>query len=69
MCDVLQGSVIGPVPVLLDINADSVSSNIRLFADHSIVCREIQIPEIQTPENHNILQKGLNKLCVCDKET
>ena len=54
-----QGSVIGPVLFLLYINdiTDSINSNIRLFADDSIIYREIQ-----TPKDHDILQTDLNKL-------
>ena len=58
-----QGSVnandIGPVLFLLYINdiTDSIYSNIRLFADDSILYREIQ-----TSKDHNILQTDLNKL-------
>ena len=44
---------------LLYINdiTDSINSNIRLFADDSILYREIQ-----TPKDHDILQTDLNKL-------
>ena len=54
-----QGSVLGPVLFLLYINdiTDSINSNIRLFADDSILYREIQ-----TPKDHGILQTDLNKL-------
>jgi hypothetical protein len=54
-----QGSVLGPVLFLLYINniTDSINSNIRLFADDSILCREIQ-----TPKDHDVLQTDLNKL-------
>ena len=54
-----QGSVIDPVLFLLYINdiTDSNNSNIRLFADDSILYREIQ-----TPKDHDVLQTDLNKL-------
>ena len=59
MSDVPQGSGLGPVPFLLDINdtADSISSYTRLFADDFILYREIQISE-----DCNILETNLNKL-------
>ena len=57
--DVPQCSVLGSILFLLDINdiTDTISSNIRLCADDSILYREIQ-----TSEDHNILETDLNKL-------
>ena len=54
-----QGSVLGHVLFLVYINdiTDSINSNIRLFADDSILYREIQ-----TPKDHDVLQTDLNKL-------
>jgi hypothetical protein len=52
-----QGSVLGPTLFLVYINdiVDDVKSNIRLFADDSILYREIR-----GPEDHAILQEDLS---------
>ena len=54
-----QGSVLGPVLFLLYINdiTDTIHSNIQLFADDSIVYREIR-----SPADHDILQTDIKKL-------
>ena len=54
-----QGSVLGPVLFLLYINdiTNQIQSNIRLFADNSIVYREIR-----SPADHHILQTDIQKL-------
>ena len=53
-----QGTVLGPMLFLLYINdiADNVDSQMRLFADDSIVYREIL-----TPADHKALEQDLNK--------
>ena len=54
-----QGTVLGPMLFLLYINdiSDNVDSLMRLFADDSLVYRELC-----SPEDHWILEQDLNKL-------
>ena len=55
-----QGSVLGPVLFLLYINdiTDNISSHMRLFADDSVIYREIN-----TQQDHLALQEDLDNLC------
>ena len=54
-----QGTVLGPVLFLLYINdlPNNISSNVKLFADDSVVYRQIQ-----RVEDHSILQQDLLNL-------
>ena len=54
-----QGSVLGPALFLLYINDinQHLQSDIRLFADDSIIYKEIT-----SPSDHNVLQKDLESL-------
>jgi len=54
-----QGTVLGPILFLCHINdlPDAVKSNVRLFADDCLLYREIQ-----SQEDHNILQNDLQEL-------
>ena len=54
-----QGTVLGPVLFLLYINdlPNNISSNVKLFADDSVVYQQIQ-----RVENHSILQQDLLNL-------
>ena len=54
-----QGSVLGPALFVLYINniQDNIKSTLRLFADDSIIYREIL-----TPNDHQVLQQDLQAL-------
>jgi len=54
-----QGSVLGPLLFLLFVNdlCQNLSSNIRLFADDTVLYREIS-----SAEDHSILQSDLDKI-------
>ena len=54
-----QGTVLGPTLFLIYINdiVDNINSTIRLFADDLVVYRQIN-----SPDDHHILQEDLQKL-------
>ena len=60
-----QGSVLGPLLFLIYINdlPDGIMSNIYMYADDIKLYREIK-----SPEDHQILQNDLTKLCIWSKK-
>ena len=56
-----QGSMLGPLIFLIYENdlPDGIMSNIYMYADDTKLYREIK-----SPEDHQILQNDLTKLCI-----